>query len=83
VTEIPKRLAVLFLLALIGVLAAVALVIGVVVGSVAAAVYAVLVVVGLLAATVAAKRRVRAVAAAEGRTCTCCTGTVHDPVQVI
>jgi hypothetical protein len=83
VTDVPKRLAVLFLLAILGVLVAVALVVGAVFGPVAAAVYGVLVVVGLLAATAAAKRRVRAVARAEGRTCTCCTGSVHDPVQVI
>ncbi|MCA1711432.1 MAG: hypothetical protein LC789_07260 [Actinobacteria bacterium] len=81
--QIPRRLAVLFLLALIGVLAAIGLVLGAVAGSAVGVGYAVVVVLGLLAATVAAKRRVRAVALAEGRTCTCCTGTVHDPVQVI
>jgi hypothetical protein len=81
--QVPRRLAVLFLLALLGVLAAVGLVVGAALGRGAGVAYAVLVVLGLMAATVAAKRRVRAAAVAQGRTCTCCTGTVHDPVQVI
>jgi hypothetical protein len=38
------------------------------------------------AALAAVRRQLRAAAStarAAGRTCTCCTSTVHDPVQVI
>ena len=74
-----RRLQVLFLLALLGVLAAAGLVIADLGGPVAAVVYAVLVVGGLLHA---AGRARAAAAPPAGRTCTCCTSTVHDPIEV-
>ncbi len=73
-----RRLQVLFLLALLGVLVVVGVVVGSLAGPVGAVAYAV-VVTGLL---VAAARRARADAAPVGRTCSCCTSTVHDPVEV-
>ena len=82
-TEVPRRLALLFLLAVAGVLVALGLVVAAVGGAAAGAVYAVVVVGALVVAGQLAKRRVRAARFAQGRTCTCCTGTVHDPVQVI
>ena len=84
VTPAPKRLAALFAAAVVGVLAAIGLVVEAIAGPVGAVLY-VAVVLGLVALGVQqVRRRLRAAAAvAAGRTCTCCTGTVHDPVQVI
>lgn len=73
-----RRLQVLFLIALLGVLAAIGTLLGALAGPWVAATYAV-VVVGLLAA---GARRARAAQAPLARACSCCTGTVHDPVQV-
>ena len=77
------RVQVLFLAALLGVLAIVGLTVGALAGPVAAGAYAV-VVLGLLAVGAgrarAAQERARRAA---GRTCTCCTTSQHDPVKVI
>ena len=75
-----RRLQVLFLLALLGVLLAAGLVVADLGGPLAAGAYAV-VMVGLVLA-VAARSRAAAAAPPPGRTCTCCTSTVHDPVEV-
>jgi len=82
-TTVPRRLAVLFLLALTGVLTMLGAVIGRAAGTVALIAYVAAMVVLLLVATIAAKRWVRAQRRAAGHTCACCTGTIHDPVQVI
>ena len=74
-----RRLQVLFLLALGGVLVVLGLVVHAVGGWPALAVY-VVVVLGLLA--FGAWRARVALAPPPGRTCTCCTSTVHDPVEV-
>jgi Na+-driven multidrug efflux pump len=47
------------------------------------AVTGVLVAVGLVVGAQLVKRQARVAAIQAGRTCTCCTGSVHDPVQVI
>ena len=78
---VPPRIAVPFLLAVGGVLLMLGLVIDRALGSVALLVYLVLVFAPVAAGTVTAVRRRERLAA--GHTCTCCTGTVHDPVQVI
>ena len=80
---VPRQLAALFLLAVTGVLVAIGLVVGAVLGTVAAVVYAVAVLTLLLVGAQLVKRRARVAAIQAGRTCTCCTGSVHDPVQVI
>jgi membrane protein implicated in regulation of membrane protease activity len=81
--DVPPRLAALFLLAVTGVLVAVGAVIGRAGGAVAVVVYAVVVLSAIAAGAQYAKRRVRASALARGRTCSCCTGSVHDPIEVI
>ena len=80
-TPVPKTVAVPFLLALSGVLLIVGLVVGRLLGPIAVAVYVLLLVAPLAWAAVLGRRR--QVRLAAGRTCTCCTGTVHDPVQVV
>lgn len=82
-TEVPRRLAALFLLAVTGVLTAVGAVVGAVLGTAAVVAYAVVVVTLVLVGAQLVKRRARVAALQAGRTCTCCTGSVHDPVQVI
>ena len=78
-----RRNQVLFLVALLGVLAALGTAVYELGGGLAAGVYA-LAVVGLLLVGAA---RARAAAAARrreaGRTCTCCTSTHFDPVEVV
>ena len=81
--DVPRRLAALFLLAVTGVLVAVGAVLGAVAGPVAVVVFAVAVLALVFVGAQLVKRRARAAAFAAGRTCTCCTGSVHDPVQVI
>ena len=76
------RVAALFLAALLGVLAAVGVVVATL-GALALVAY-LAVVIALLTALV---RRARALLrqqqeATAGRTCTCCTSTVFDPVEV-
>jgi hypothetical protein len=82
-TTVPRVVAVPFLLAVAGVLFIVGLAVQHGVGRAAVAVYVVVIVGALGSGAVAARRRVRLAALAAGRTCTCCTGTVHDPVKVI
>jgi hypothetical protein len=78
---VPPRVAIPFLLALTGVLLMVGLVVDRALGRIALAAYLVLVLAPIAAGVVTAVRRRNRLAA--GRTCTCCTGTVHDPVQVV
>ena len=75
-----RRLQVLFLLAMAGVLLAGGLVVADLAGSLVATAYAV--VVGGLLLAVAGRARAAAAVPPPGRTCTCCTSTVHDPVEV-
>ena len=78
-----RRVQVLFLAALLGVLAIVGLTVGALAGPWALLVYTV-VVLGLLAYGAARARAAAAAArAADGRTCSCCTTSQHDPVKVI
>ena len=80
-TVVPPRVAVPFLLALVGVLFMLGVVVGRVFGPVAVGVYGALLIGPVVAAGLQARRRT--VRLAKGRACTCCTGTVHDPVRVI
>ncbi len=75
-----RRLQVQFLIAFAGVLVVLGLVVGELAGPVGLGVYAVAVT-GLVAAG-ARRARLRALPP-PGRTCTCCTSTVHDPVRVV
>jgi hypothetical protein len=82
-----RRVQVLFLLALVGVLVCLGLVVGGLAGPWAAAAYAV-VALGLLVVGSARARAAQAAAGAvatseAGRTCTCCTASQHDPVEVV
>ncbi len=82
-SPVTRRLQLLFLAALLGVLVAVGLVVAAVAGPWATVAYAVVVLVLLwLGAGRARAAQARARAAA-GRTCTCCTTSQHDPVKVI
>jgi hypothetical protein len=78
---VPKRVAVPFLLASAGVLLMIGLIVNRALGHVALLGYLLLLLAPLVAGVVAAARRRNRRAA--GHTCTCCTGTVHDPVQVV
>ena len=80
---VPRQLAALFLLAVTGVLVAIGLVVDAALGTVAAVVYTAAVLTLRLVGAQLVKRRARVAAIQAGRTCTCCTGSVHDPVQVI
>ena len=71
------RLAVLFWMAIIGALAVVGLALAPL-GWVLEAPYLLVVLVGLALLV----RRSRALRVPEGRTCSCCTSTVFDPVEV-
>jgi hypothetical protein len=80
---VTRRISLLFLVALLGVLTCVGIVVGELLGPVAVLVYAavtaVLLVVGAARAR-AAQERARREA---GRSCTCCTTSQHDAVKVI
>jgi len=78
---VPRRIAVPFLLAAAGVAFIVGLVIYAVAGIIAVLSYLLLVLSPLVSWF--RTSRLRSTRLAAGRTCTCCTGTVHDPVQVI
>ena len=78
-----RRLQVLFLVALVGVLACIGLGVLALAGPVAALAYCVVAVLGLVVAAARARAAQAAARAAEGRTCTCCTTSQHDPVKVI
>jgi uncharacterized membrane protein len=80
---VTRRLQVLFLLALLGVLLCVGLVVHALAGTVPALVYAALAVVLLLVGAARARAAAAAARRAAGRTCTCCTTSQHDPVKVI
>ena len=71
------RIAVLFWVALLGVIAVVGLALTPL-GWAAEAPYLLVVLVGLALLV----RRARALTVPEGRTCSCCTSTVFDPVEV-
>jgi hypothetical protein len=77
-----RRLAALFLVALLGVLAAGGALVLRAGGGWALVGYAV-VVLALLAFGAARARAALAPQRPEGRTCDCCTSSVHDPVRVI
>jgi hypothetical protein len=81
VTALSRQVRVTFLLAFSGVLGLIGLILNAFLGPVALVAY-----VGLLAApvlTAAVLARSRRARLTTGRTCTCCSGTVHDAVQVI
>ena len=78
-----RRLQLLFLIALLGVLVCVGLVVATLAGALAALAYAVLAV-GLLVLGAARARAAEQVARREaGYSCSCCTTSQHDPVKVI
>ncbi|MBK5308171.1 MAG: hypothetical protein JJD92_15910 [Frankiaceae bacterium] len=79
--EVPRTVAVPFLLAGLGLLFMFGVLIAAFAGPVAAYAYLSLIVALIVVSAVRARQRRSRLAA--GRTCTCCTGTVHDPVQVI
>jgi hypothetical protein len=78
---VSPRVGVPFLLALVGVLFMLGVLVDELVGAAGVVAYVVLLAAPLGYAVVKARQRRSRLAA--GRTCTCCTGTVHDPVQVI
>ena len=81
-TAVPRHLAVLFLLALAGVLVAVGIVVGELTGAVGAVVFAAL---ALGAVGYGAVRARRAALARQqpSRHCTCCDGDHSAPVRVV
>jgi hypothetical protein len=82
-----SRLQLLFLVALLGVLLILGIGVAELAGTWAGVAYAVvvlgLVAVGAARARAAQQRAQEPVPGTAGRTCTCCTTTQHDPVQVI
>jgi hypothetical protein len=76
-----KVVGVSFLLAAAGVFFLLTLVVKVLLGLVAVVLFVLVLALPLVRAIHRARRRRARLAA--GRTCTCCTGTVHDPVQVV
>ena len=85
--SVTRRVQVLFLVALVGVLACFGLGVLALAGPLAALAYAVLavalLVVGAARARAGAASASAAARRAAGRTCTCCTTSQHDPVKVI
>ena len=78
-----RRLQLLFLVALVGVLVCVGLAVLALVGALAAVAFAV-VATGLLAVGAARARAAEQAARREaGYSCSCCTTSQHDPVKVI
>jgi hypothetical protein len=80
-TALSRQVRVSFLLAFFGVLVLFGLVLNALLGPVALVPYVGLLIAPVLAAAVSTRRRRARLTA--GHTCTCCTGTVHDPVQVL
>ena len=78
-----RRLQVLFLAALLGVLILVGLVVADLAGPWATVGYALVVLVLLSLGAGRARAAQARERAAAGRTCTCCTTSQHDPVKVI
>jgi hypothetical protein len=77
----PRRLAVLFLSALLG-LAVVGALVAAMLGPWVLAAYLVVEVAGLVVLAKRARTVRAAFHRAQGRTCTCCTSTVFDPVEI-
>ena len=78
-----RRVQVLFLAALLGVLVCVGLGVFALVGAVPALAYSVVALVLLAVGAGRARAAQAAERRAAGRTCTCCTTSQHDPVKVI
>ena len=78
-----RRVQVLFLVALVGVLTCVGLGVLAAAGPVPAVAYAVVAVVMLGIGAGRARAAQDAARRAAGRTCSCCTSSQHDPVKVI
>ena len=78
-----RRTQLLFLTALLGVLAIVGIVVADLLGTVAAVVYAVVAVGLVLVGAARARAAEAARRRAAGRTCTCCTTSHFDPVTVV
>ena len=78
-----RRLQVLFLVALVGVLVCVGLGVLALAGGLAALAYSVVAALVLGVAAARARAAQEAARLAAGRTCTCCTTSQHDPVKVI
>ena len=78
-----RRVQLLFLAALVGVLVCVGLVVLALAGPVPALAYAVIALVLLALGAARARAAQEAARRAAGRTCTCCTTSQHDPVKVI
>ena len=78
-----RRVQVLFLIALLGVLTCVGLGIFMVAGTLVALLYTVVAVALVLMGAARARAAAEAARRAAGRTCSCCTTSQHDPVKVI
>ena len=78
-----RRLLGLLCAAVLGVLLAVGLVVAALAGPLGAAVYAVLAVLLVLAGAVRGRRLLAPPPLPPGRTCTCCTSSHFDPVEVV
>ena len=78
-----RRLQVLFLVALLGVLLCLGLVLHALAGVVVTAAYAAVVLALLTAGAVRARAAQARARVAAGRSCTCCTTSQHDPVEVV
>ena len=78
-----RRLLALLCAAVVGVLLVVGLLVTALLGARAAAVYAVLAVALLVVGAVRGRRLLAPPTLPEGRTCTCCTTSHTDPVQVV
>ena len=79
----PRRLLALLGVSLVGVLAAVGLVVFAAAGPAGAAAYAVVALVLVALAAVRGRRVLAPPRLPPGRTCTCCTTTQFDPVKVV
>ena len=78
-----RRVQLLFLAALVGVLVCVGMVVLALAGPVPAVAYAVLAAVLLSVGAAQSRAAQEAARRAAGRSCTCCTTSQHDPVKVI
>ena len=78
-----RRLQVLFLVALVGVLVCVGLAVLALAGTALAVAYAVVAAVLVSVGAARARAAQEVARRAAGRTCTCCTTSQHDPVKVI
>jgi hypothetical protein len=78
-----RRLLALLCVAVVGVVLAIGLVVTSLLGAVGGVVYAVAAVALLLAGAARGRRLLATPARGDGRTCTCCTATQFDPVQVV